>query len=164
MRAAPPARALSRSAGSWHAAQAMLGAASAGVATYWAGAQLAGSEPGPMLAALTCAAAAGVAAVRSPAEAPAWLAWDGAAWSMQPQAQGGEALAGQPGLMLDLGHWMLVRFVVDPAVAGAAPVVRWLPLSRRDAGPAWPALRVALHHHRPAAHPPGGPHPAGPAA
>ena len=162
MRAAPPARALSRSAGPWQAIQACLGVASAAVATYWAGAHLGLPGPGLMLASVVIAAGAGIVAGRWPADEPAWLAWDGVAWSLQPQ--GGEALPGQPALMLDLGHWMLVRFVFVPTTAGTRPTVRWLPLSRRDAGGAWPALRVAVHHHRTAAHPPGGPHPAGPAA
>ena len=162
MRAAPPARALSRSAGSWRAIQVGLAALSAGVTAFWAGAHLGLPEPGLMWAGGAFAAVAGFAASRGWADAAAWLAWDGATWSVQPQ--GGEAHAGQPALMLDLGDWMLVRFVFDPAATGAArrPVC-WLPLSRRDAGAAWPALRVALHHPRPA-NPPGGPHAAGPAA
>lgn len=59
------------------------------------------------------------------------LAWDGAAWQLQP---GG--LTGQVTLMVDLGDWMLVRF---------SPGGRWLPLSRREADADWQALRVALH-------------------
>ncbi len=58
------------------------------------------------------------------------LAWDGAAWQLQPEGQ-----AGQVALMIDLGDWMLVRF---------SPGGYWLPLARRDAAD-WQALRVALH-------------------
>jgi len=43
---------------------------------------------------------------------------------------------------------MLVRF--SPAGVGRRGAV-WLPLSRRDAAAAWPALRAALHAPQPAA-------------
>jgi hypothetical protein len=51
--------------------------------------------------------------------------------------------------MLDLGAWMLVRFSEQGASWPWRGAV-WLPLSRRVAGGAWPALRVALHAPQPA--------------
>jgi hypothetical protein len=74
------------------------------------------------------------------------LAWDGSAWQLR--VPGSEACCGQAVLMLDLGPWMLLRF--SPAGMGRRGAVR-LPLSRRDAAAAWPALRVALHAPQPAA-------------
>jgi hypothetical protein len=41
--------------------------------------------------------------------------------------------------MIDLGPWLLLRF----APADAGPV--WLPVAEGTCGPAWRALRVALH-------------------
>jgi hypothetical protein len=79
-------------------------------------------------------------AVGRPLLAPAegTLRWDGAAWTWQvrgaPQAQTGIAT-----VMIDLGPWMLLRFVP----AGAAAV--WLPLAQEPCGPAWRPLRAALH-------------------
>jgi hypothetical protein len=42
-------------------------------------------------------------------------------------------------VMIDLGPWLLLRFA--PADAGAV----WLPVAEAACGPAWRALRVALH-------------------
>jgi hypothetical protein len=62
---------------------------------------------------------------------------------------GAEDRTGRAVLMLDLGAWMLVRFSEQDAAWSWRGVV-WLPLSRRAAGGAWPALRVALHAPQPA--------------
>ncbi|MFY9513714.1 MAG: hypothetical protein WAQ05_22355 [Rubrivivax sp.] len=64
---------------------------------------------------------------------PARLAWDGAVWSLDGQP-------GQVDLMLDLQHWLLLRF--RPAVAGA---VRWLPVPDAEAAAARQTLRAALY-------------------
>ncbi len=74
------------------------------------------------------------------------LAWDGSAWQLCLPDR--EVRSGQVALMLDLGSWMLVRF--SPLGLRRRGTV-WLPLSRRDAAGAWPALRVALHAPQPAA-------------
>ncbi|HMO46754.1 MAG TPA: hypothetical protein PKB14_12075 [Rubrivivax sp.] len=120
----------------------------AAVAAWWVGAQFA--EAGGRLA-LGSLLAAGVAAVwagrrwRTPALS---LAWDGGAWQLA--APGGEPRAGQALPMLDLGHWMLVRFTPEDAGRTAWRRAVWLPLSRRENPHAWPALRVALHAPQPA--------------
>jgi hypothetical protein len=131
MRVAPPVQALSCSAGPWRTFQQALLALSVAVATGWAGAQL-GAE-GATLAGVSLT----LGLLTSWWMGRRWLgparrlAWDGAAWQLQP---GG--LTGQVTLMIDLGDWMLVRF---------SPGAHWLPLSRRDAATDWQALRVALH-------------------
>ena len=134
MRVAPPVQALSCSAGVWRSLQQGLVALSAGVAAGWAGAQLgvdgAALAAGALISGLAAAAWAG----RRLDEPASRLAWDGAAWQLQRAPQG-ETQAGQAALMIDLGDWMLVRFM---------PGARWLPLSRR-AHADWQALRVALH-------------------
>ena len=140
MRVAPPVQALSCSAGPWRGFHLTLYALSAAVAVAWAAAQLWGAG---MAAGGAAAAALAVVAIgrRWRAQPASRLAWDGAAWVWYPPR--GEALAGQARLMIDLGSWMLVRFV---------PGAHWLPLSRRDAAD-WQALRVALHAAPPS--PPG---------
>ena len=149
MRAPPPARALSTSAGTWLGLQKLLFAASAAVAVYWAGAHLGVPGPGLPLASLIFGGVVAAVAGRVLAEPPTLLAWDGAAWSVDVAGAG--LRPGRPLLMLDLGGWMLVRF--DPEGSASGRQARWLPLSRRDAGAAWPALRVALHQDRAAVGP-----------
>ena len=126
--------------------QKLLFAASAAVAAYWAGAHLALPGPGLLAGCVALAWAVAVVAGRLLAEPPALLSWDGAAWSLC--GEGGEACPGRPVPMLDFGHWMLVRFVFQHPGGAPGHAARWLPLSRRGAGPAWPALRVALYHDR----------------
>jgi hypothetical protein len=131
MRVAPPVQASSCGAGPWRLFQQALVALSTAVATGWAGAQL-GVE-GAALTGVVLAIGLAVAwwAGRRWVTPSRRLAWDGAAWQLQP-----EGLTGQVALMIDLGDWMLLRF---------SPGARWLPLSRRDAATDWQALRVALH-------------------
>lgn len=126
--------------------QQLLFAASAAVAAYWAGAHLALPGPGLLLGSVAFACAVAAVAGRLLAEPPALLAWDGTAWSLR--GADGEARPGRPEPMFDLGRWMLVRFVFPRDGGARRRPARWLPLSRRDAGPDWPALRVALHNDR----------------
>lgn len=126
--------------------QTLLFAASAAVAAYWAGAHLALAGLGLLSGSLALACAVAAIAGRLLAEPSALLTWDGAAWSLR--GADGEARPGRPESMLDLGHWMLVRFVFPRDGGARWRPARWLPLSRRDAGPDWAALRVALHHDR----------------
>ena len=148
MRVAPPVQASSCSAGPWLKIQLALYALSAAVAVWWAASTL--WEPGaaPALASLLAAAIAAIFARRELSVSELQLVWDGSAWRLQ--SPGGEARSGRVMLMLDLGHWMLVRF--SPADAGrlAWRSATWLPLSRRDVAASWPALRVALHAPQPA--------------
>ena len=131
MRVAPPVQALSCSTGPWRYFQQALVALSTAVATGWAGAQLGVDGAASAGAAVLMGLAAAWWAGRRLATPARRLAWDGAAWALQPQG-----LAGQAALMIDLGDWMLVRF---------SPGTQWLPLSRRDVAADWQALRVALH-------------------
>ena len=126
--------------------QTLIFAATAGVAAYWTGAHLALGGPGLLSGSLVLACVAALMAVRLLAEPPVLLAWDGTAWSLR--GADGEACQGRPEPMLDLGHWMLVRFVFPRDGGALGRPARWLPLSRRDAGPDWSALRVDLHHDR----------------
>jgi hypothetical protein len=54
---------------------------------------------------------------------------------------------------LDLGGWLLLR--LQPTASADAAWrhrlrARWLPVAAAEAGPAWHALRVAVHAHNPA--------------
>lgn len=96
----------------------------------WAGLQAAMTFAAAGLAALVAAALA-VVCMRSH---PRQLQWDGAGWELDGQAAA-------PRLMLDLGHFLLLRLQLPYRA------VRWLGVSRREAGPAWHGLRVALLAH-----------------
>ncbi len=137
MRTAPPVSLSCPRAGLWRALLAALPAFAAGVGAAWALMQ--GSLPAAL--ALLPALLVGLWAWRSAPAAPVHLAWDGAHWLAD----------GEPGElapMLDLHAAMLLRW--------RSPTRKtiWLPVSMRAAGPAWHALRVAVHAHRPAAQPP----------
>lgn len=107
-----------------------------------------------------------------PAPAPAWVVavtvsgMLGAAWGTLPSllarpltlrrtagqwqlAAGhvapGPAVAGDLLVALDLGAWMLLRFIPD-AAGGRA---RWVAVQRRGLEPQWHALRCAVHAPRP---------------
>jgi len=94
------------------------------------------------LAACAAAAACGVGLMRL--GAVVGLRWDGQQWW---QARGSrEPVAGAIGVAIDLGDWMLLRFVP----LGASPwfAAAWLPVQRRGLEGAWHALRCAVHAPR----------------
>ena len=78
------------------------------------------------------------------------LAWDGAQWWLQGRGDV-QPHAGRMQLMIDLGTWVLLRFMPAPAPA-AQPGARghWLALSQTRHRPHWHALRCALHGASPA--------------
>ena len=145
MRVAPPVQALSCATGPWRALQQGLYAMSVAVAVLWAGAHGLGGAAWVIGVALGLGVGAALLAGRWLPSAPQQLMWDGAVWSLQSPR--GERRTGQAVLMLDLGTWLLVRFVPD---IGAGPRrAEWLPLRRADGPQGWRALRVALLAPRP---------------
>ncbi len=77
------------------------------------------------------------------------LGWDGERWQVSPLQPGfNERLAGNIEVHLDLGQWMLLRFVPDDRAAKARP--RWLPVQSGARDPMWHSLRCALYGGRPA--------------
>ena len=148
MRVAPTVQALSCGAGPWLAVQLALTALSAAVAAWWLGAALREPDLPLALASVALGAASAGLARRWLAAPQRQLAWDGGAWQVAGADCG--RLSGRADLMLDLDHWMLVRFCPEPSPAPAWRRRLWLPLRRRDAAAVWPALRVALHAAPPA--------------
>ncbi|MGL6111091.1 MAG: hypothetical protein ACRC2B_13435 [Rubrivivax sp.] len=121
----------------------MLHALSVFVLAFWAGSRLHGDAWLVALASLALGLAAAALVTICLRQPPRQLIWDGVAWAVD--APQGDRQAGQVMLMLDLGNWVLVRFTsAEPALRWWR-VPMWLPLSSRDAGASWPALRVALH-------------------
>jgi hypothetical protein len=94
-----------------------------------------------------------VTAVRAARSTPLSLRWDTLDWRLGPMASvGEEPTAGQLTVVMDLGSWMLLRFVqTEPAVRryGLRPQ-RCLAVQRRGLESTWHALRCAVYSSRPA--------------
>lgn len=71
---------------------------------------------------------------RLAAVSPRRLRWDGQAWWLAEPGRDEEAQV-QLAVLIDLDAWLLLRAVPGP---------RWLPLSRRQQGAHWGALRATL--------------------
>jgi hypothetical protein len=138
MRAAPAVQAtLSPDRGWLACARGLAALALAGLAA-WAAQGLGGPGWATALAAAGAALAGLLAGARLVGAHTGTLRWDGAAWSWQPLGAA-QPLAGRIEVMIDLGPWMLLR--LQSVEAGTL----WLPLAQSACGPAWRALRSALH-------------------
>ena len=85
-----------------------------------------------------------------PRTAPLSLRWDAQRWHVGPAASAGqEPWVGELQVTIDLGAWMLLRFVPDAGIQGCS--VRWVPVQRRGLEAQWHALRCAVYSPRPAA-------------
>ena len=157
MRSAPAVTVRCTGGPLWRLSLWLLPALAAAALIHWM-ALHAGSSPAASLgAALLGAAAAAVVATRSLPPA-VQLNWDGAVWTCGVWPV-------QPQVMVDTGGaWLLLRLrpagpataqSVPPSHAAGGRAPRWLPVSQRDAGPAWHALRAAVYC-RPPESPPDG--------
>ena len=80
---------------------------------------------------------------------PVGLKFDGSSWLLwNPDREGGEPIVGEVEVCLDLGAWMLLRFI--PAAKRAGVRSRWLPVQRSEVDTRWHALRCAVYSSRPA--------------
>ena len=162
MRAPPPVEFASALGRAWRAALSLLVGASVAVPLAWGlpyfTARWGSHRPDLLLdgpsdpriqAALALWAAAMAAAAawlrqRAQAAGERTLRWDGQDWVLSPAAPGRAEQRGDAELMLDLGPWMLVRFLPCAGLGAAT----WLPLaSGRDLA-RWAALRGALWNWR----------------
>jgi hypothetical protein len=146
MRASPPIDiALGRS-GPWLVFVVAVTLSSVAVVATWLMLGMGASASSPGLPAAAVAALVLLLASRAflAARVPGGrLRWDGRRWALTDSARGdAEGLVGGVTIALDLGGWLLLRFVADSAPGVA---VRWLPLQRRGHESDWHALRCALH-------------------
>lgn len=89
------------------------------------------------------AAALALSAARSPG---ARLRWNGARWQLGRDAGLPDDLVeGDVAVAIDLGVWMLLRFVADAVDGGG---VTWLPVCRRGLEARWHGLRCAVFSPR----------------
>lgn len=164
MRAPPPVEFSSVLGRAWRAALSLLVGASVAVPLAWGLPYLAapwdGRQPDALSGALgnplvQAALAVWVAAM---VVAAVWLAtqraatdertlrWDGQDWVLAAGPGGGPDRRGDAALMLDLGPWMLVRFV--PYASSGLGAGAWLPLTAAGELARWAALRGALWNWR----------------
>ena len=162
MRAPPPVEFMSVPGHAWRAALSLLVGASVAVPLAWclpyAAAHWGGSRPDTLLAALgrpfgQAVVAAWLAAMvvaafwqarRRSAAGERTLRWDGQDWVLAGDTGGRPDQRGDAALMLDLGPWMLVRFLPHAGLGSAT----WLPLTAGLDLARWAALRGALWNWR----------------
>jgi hypothetical protein len=165
MRAPPPVEHVSSLGRAWRAALACIVAASVAVPLAWALPYLAshgGSrQPDPFFAALADPAVQGGIAswIGLMVFAAAWMArqshrasertlrWDDQDWVL-PAFDGHTEQRGDASLMLDLGPWMLVRFLPVVATRAGGVGATWLPFHMASDLARWAALRGALWNWR----------------
>ena len=169
MRAPPPVEYPSTLGRAWRAALSLLVGASVAVPLAWGlpyvAAHWGSRQPDALFEALAnplvqaalalwlaaMAIAAFWLARRSAGAGERTLRWDGQDWVLAGDASGHPEQRGDAALMLDLGPWMLVRFL--PYAVGASGVGgfgagTWLPLTVAGDLPRWAALRGALWNWR----------------
>jgi hypothetical protein len=149
MHAPPPYQITLRRFGVWRGGCGGLMVSSLAAAAAW-GPAAATVHPAALVAALTVWALASLALlVHLSRLAAVSLRWDGQSWHLGPAASvGEEPLAGHLSISLDLGAWMLLRFVPSGARRG-----RWVPAQRRGHEAAWHGLRATVYCARPVALP-----------
>ncbi|MEO8081765.1 MAG: hypothetical protein ABI641_14625 [Caldimonas sp.] len=156
MRASPPCAIRLGHAPAWRLSIALVAAASAASLGAWL--LLAPQAHG--LAIRLTAGLAGAAIVLAAASLarvrPGMLRWDGAGWRLEgPATRPSTGVDGELSVAVDLGTFMLLRFVV--ACDGRRPQVRWLPVERSGSSGEWHALRCAVGSSGPASTDPRAP-------
>ena len=162
MRAPPPVEYTSALGRAWRAALSLLVGASVAVPLAWGlpyvAAHWGSRQPDMLLDALSDPRIQGALALWAAAMVVAafWLArrrsaagectlrWDGQDWMLAGDADGRPDQRGDAALMLDLGPWMLVRFLPHAGPGSAT----WLPLTAGLDLARWAALRGALWNWR----------------
>jgi hypothetical protein len=166
MRAPPPVEFTSALGSAWRAALSLLVGTSVAVPLAWGlpyiAAQAGSHQADALFAALAHPAVQSVLALGlgAAAVAAAWLSrknavasertlrWDGQDWTLAGAAGGRPDQRGDAALMLDLGPWMLVRFLPHAASTGRFGTAAWLPLTLAGDRARWAALRGALWNWR----------------
>jgi len=145
MRGAPPVEIRVHRQGPWRAFVVTLVILTAGSITIWLASVEAGTAFKAALAVATLGACAAALATTVPFDLR--LRWTGSSWALNRggNAPTSEPLAGTLTVAIDLGSWMLLRFVGESARARTT----WLPVRRGDVEGDWHALRCAVHAPRP---------------
>jgi hypothetical protein len=161
MRAPIPVEATSALGRAWRGALSALVAATVAVPLAWGlphvAARWGSRHPDPLLAWLALPQVqAGLAAwvalmafaacwlwYRAAAASERMLRWDGREWVLPGRRPGEPEQRGEAALMLDLGPWLLVRFLPHAGL-GYGSASTWLPFHLAGDLARWAALRGAL--------------------
>ena len=163
MRAPPPVEYTSALGRAWRAALSLLVGASVAVPLAWGlpyvAAHWGSRQPDALFEALGSPVVQAALAVwvATMVVAAFWLSskraagertlrWDGQDWVLAGDRAGQPDLRGDAALMLDLGSWMLVRFL--PHASAGFGAATWLPLTLAGDLARWAALRGALWNWR----------------
>jgi hypothetical protein len=164
MRAPPPVETTSALGRAWSGALSLLVGASVAVPLAWGlpyiAAHRGGLQPDALFEALgdplvqgglalwtgLMAVAAFRLSSRRAAGIERTLRWDGQDWLLAGERPGQPDQRGDAALMLDLGPWMLVRFL--PTAGSGFGAATWLPLAVAGDLARWAALRGALWNWR----------------
>lgn len=149
MHAPPPFQITVHRFGVWRVACAALALAAWGATAGWALGAMQVHPEWLALSLLALVTASVGQLARSSRLAPTSLRWDGQLWHLGPgDAKGQEPQAGRLVVALDLGSWLLLRFVPEGAWRG-----RWVPVQRRGHELAWHGLRATVYCARPVPQP-----------
>ena len=133
----------------WRCGVALWALCGVGVLTLWAVQSEFTRAPQLAALALACVAAGALAYWLSRVR-PVTIVWDQTCWRVGPcDAPAGDARQGLLEVHLDLGAWMLLRFVPEGKPRWARAL--WLPVQRQGAAQDWHVLRCALYAPRPGA-------------
>ncbi len=135
--------------GAWRAAVAIVAAAALGSLAAWRF----GSPRGESIWVRGAVAAAALATLALAASLwrvpPVRLVWDGLVWSVAPVSGAEPATPGRLDVAVDLGAFLLLRFV--PAGRRSPAAVCWIPVGRAGLEREWHAFRCAVYSPRPVA-------------
>jgi hypothetical protein len=140
MRAAPALQVVVTDEPCARAGVALLCALAAGALAAWLGRLMPLPVHAAWLAAAVAAALGAGFGWRRTRCQPRALQWDTRQWWLR-DAVDASARSGSLQVMIDLGGWMLLRFEAEHG----APRWQWLAVSHHQHGPAWHALRTAVH-------------------
>lgn len=147
MRAAPPIEVALDRHGLWQGFVGASALATGAVIATWIALGERSITSAVSVAAAIFVLAAAVTALSVAAPRHVCLRWTGLRWQLTDvQGASLEPADGDVHVAIDLGPWMLLRFVADPAHAGR---VTWLPVQRRGLETRWHALRCAVYAPRP---------------
>jgi hypothetical protein len=149
MHGSPPCTITVARFAAWRVAVALVAlAALASLAAWLLGSPL--GESGWVRAAVALAALASLGSAASLwRQPPVRLRWDGVGWALAPA---GDLAAERPGRLdvaIDLGSFLLLRFV--PSGDSGPAAARWIPVGRAGLEREWHAFRCAIHSPAPPA-------------
>jgi hypothetical protein len=135
--------------GVWRAAVGTVAAAALASLAAWLFASPLGEDAWVRAGVAAAALATLALAVSLWRVSPVRLVWDGVGWSVAPASGAEPAASGTLDVAVDLGGFLLLRFV--PAGRSGPAAVRWIPVGRAGLEREWHAFRCAVYSPRPAA-------------